>query len=60
MRYTHPHVRLAANVHCLGHGVDQLPTDAVIADLDVANLVYEDIGWLDVTMHDIQLGFEVV
>ena len=52
------HVRRGAHKG-VGDGVDELARDAEIAELDAAAGVDEDVGGLDVAMHDVVVGVEV-
>ena len=45
---TYSHVGPTAGVSGLGDGVDKLPTDPKVAQLDVTVPVQEDVGGLDV------------
>ncbi|CAN8030571.1 unnamed protein product [Ixodes persulcatus] len=58
VRGPHRHVRLAAGVHGLGYGFDQVARDAKVAHLDVSLPVDEDVGRLHVAVDHVQLALE--
>lgn len=57
---THRHVGCAAGAPRFGFGVHQAAADAEVAELDLAPLVQQDVGGLDIAVDDTVLLLQVV
>lgn len=57
---TYCHVGSTASAPCFGLGVDKAATDAKVAELDLAPLIQQDVGGLDVPVDHPVLLFQVI
>ena len=57
--YTYPHIRPTPH-HRVSERIDKFPADAIVTHLHLAITVDEDIRWLHVSMHHVQLRFEEI